>query len=148
MTRHDLRSGRSRSPYRTAAQTSKYLWRPALLQHDVELALFLLCGQLLLLLVGKHVRLAPFVGQQEFLVLDHLAGRVDGPFEIVAVDDGVGRAGVHAEAAEDAPAVIDLVDLGVAMVLPDSLGVGARVFCAFDVDGVRRTGRRAQETRD
>src|SRR6266545_1081320 len=95
MTRHDLRSGRSRSPYRTAAQTSKYLWRPALLQHDVELALFLLCSQLLLLLVGKHVRLAPFVGQQEFLVLDHLAGRVDGPFAIVAVDDGAGRAAAH-----------------------------------------------------
>src|SRR5262245_1648842 len=87
-------AGKSRrSPYRTAAQTSKYLWRPALLQHDVELALFLLRGQLLLLLVGKHVRLAPFVGQQEFLVFDHLAGRVDGPFEIVAVVDGVGQIG-------------------------------------------------------
>src|SRR4029434_3902978 len=131
MTRHDLRPGRSRSPYRNAAQTSKYLWRPALFQHNVELALFLLRGQLLLLLVGKHVRLAPFVGEQEFLVLDHLAGRVDGPFEIVAVDNGVGRAGVHAEAAEDAAAVIDLVDLGVAMVLPDSTGAWARAFSDF-----------------
>src|SRR5262249_5080482 len=75
-------------------------------------------------------------------------GRVNGPLEIVAVVDGVGRTGVHAEAAENAPAVIDLVDFGVAMILPDSLGVGARVFGAFDVDGVRRTGRRAEETRD
>src|SRR5262245_16618599 len=106
-----------------------------LFQSDIEFVLFLLRSQGFLLLIGKHVGLAPFVGQQEFLVLDHLAGRVNSPLEIVAMVDGVGGTGVHAETAENATAVIDLVDLGVTMVLPDAFGVRALVFGAFDVDG-------------
>src|SRR5262245_37909157 len=97
----------------------------ALFQRDIELILFLLCGEGFLLLIGKHVGLAPFVGQQEFLVFDHLAGRVDGPLEFVAMVDGVGGTCVHGEAADNAAAVIDLVDLGVAMILPDAFGVRA-----------------------
>src|SRR5439155_495230 len=90
----------------------------------------------------------PLVAQQILFVFDHLARRVAGPLEVVAVIDGVGRAGVHAEAAQNAAPVINLINLGVAMVYADALFVWALVFRAFDVDRVRRASRRAEETRD
>ena len=93
------------------------------------------------------IRFAPFVAEQIFLVFDHFARSVHGPFEVVAVLDGVGRAGVYAKSAQDAAAIINLINPGVAMIHAYALIVRSRIFCAFDVNRVCRAGRRAQKAR-
>ena len=57
--------------------------------------------------------------------------------------DRVGRASLHAVAAEDTPVVVDVVDLGVALGRADArlLGVVRRLY----IDAVGRTRRRAQK---
>src|SRR3954464_12978619 len=58
--------------------------------------------------------------------------------------DGIRGAGFDAVSAEDAAVVIDVIDLGVPLGPGDA--VLFRVLRRFDVDAVRRTRRRAQET--
>jgi hypothetical protein len=64
----------------------------------------------------------------------------------VTVGDGVGRAGLDTVAAEDAPVVIDVVDLGVALGAGDAFFFG--ILSGFNVDTVRGTGGSAEEARD
>src|SRR5271156_3088044 len=71
---------------------------------------------------------------------------VGGEFETMAVGDGVGGAGFDAIAAEDAAAVIDVVDLGVALSGGDAIVGG--VFGSLDVDAVRGAGSGAEEAAD
>ncbi len=66
-----------------------------------------------------------------------------GQLEAVAVGDGVGGAGLHAVAAEDAAVVVDVVDLGVALGGGDALLGG--VFGGLDVDAVGGAGRGAEK---
>ena len=62
----------------------------------------------------------------------------------MAVGDGVGGAGFHAIAAEDAAVVIDVVDLGVALAAADADLLG--ILGGFDVDAIGGTGRGAKKT--
>src|SRR5262245_26386857 len=101
---------------------------------------------MLLLLVGYGVRFTPFVGQQKLFILNHLTGSVDRPFEVVPVFDGIGRTGIDAIPAQNATAVIDLVDLRITMVYRVSLFIRAWVFCSLDVDCICRTGCCAKKT--
>ena len=81
---------------------------------------------------------------QQFLFgVDQRRRIVAGDFEIVAVGDGVGGAGFHAVAAEDAAVVVDVVDIGVALAAAEAFGGG--VFGRFDINAVGRAGGRAQE---
>src|SRR4051794_1143612 len=61
----------------------------------------------------------------------------------MAVRDGVRRTGLNAIAAEYAAVVIDVIDLGVPLAAtdPDLVGVLSR----FNVDAIRRAGRRAKK---
>ncbi len=119
-----------------------------LLQHDIELAQFLFGGQRSLRWSRLDIRFAPFVAEQVFFVFDHFARSVHSPLEVVAVIDGVGRAGVHAESAQNAAAIINLINLGVAMIHADALFVRSLVFSAFDVNRISRASRRAQKARN
>src|SRR3954463_15504169 len=58
--------------------------------------------------------------------------------------DGIGGAGLDTISAKDAAVVIDVIDLGVTLGPGDP--VLFRVLRRFNVDAVRRTRRRAQET--
>src|SRR5579871_143436 len=69
---------------------------------------------------------------------------VAGEFESVAMCDGVRGAGLHAVSAEDAPVVIDVVNLRVALAAADAQSV--RIFGSLDINAIRRTCRRAEET--
>jgi hypothetical protein len=53
--------------------------------------------------------------QHIVLAHDQGGGVQGGQLEAVAVGDGVGGAGLHAVAAEDAAVVVDVIDLGVAL---------------------------------
>src|SRR5215207_7288626 len=64
----------------------------------------------------------------------------------MAVRNGIGRASLNAIPAEDAPAVIDVINTGVALTSADPLGIG--VLFGFDIDAVSRTGRRAKKAAD
>src|SRR5216683_2877090 len=67
-------------------------------------------------------------------------------FVVVGHRQGPGRAGLDAQAAQDAPLVVDLVDGAIPLAggIPLRLGV----FGALDVDGVRRAGPGAQFAAD
>ena len=78
-----------------------------------------------------------------FFAINKAGGVVAGQFKAVAVRDGVGGAGLHAIAAEDAAVVINVVNGGVS--LPRADAVVGGVFRGFNVDAVGRAGRRAQE---
>ena len=59
------------------------------------------------------------------------------------VGDGVGGAGLHAVAAEDAAIVVDVIHGSISLAGADTLFSG--VVGRLDVDTVGRAGRRAQE---
>lgn len=84
-------------------------------------------------------------GQQVFLAHHQSGGVVAGEFEFVTVGDSVGGTRLYAVAAEDATAVVDVVDLGVALTAADAKGV--RVFRGFNIDAACRARGRAQEAR-
>src|SRR3990167_5239193 len=81
--------------------------------------------------------------QQLFFAVDQAGDVVAGQLEAVAVGDGVGGAGLHAVAAENAAVVVNVIDGGVAFSGADAPLGG--VVGGFDVDAVRRAGRRAEE---
>ena len=55
-------------------------------------------------------------GQEHVFLAHHEAGGVQGgELEAMTVRDGIGRAGFNAVSAENAPVVVDVVDLGVAL---------------------------------
>ncbi len=84
--------------------------------------------------------------EQLFFAVDQRIYVVRGKLKTVAMGNGIGRTCFHAIAAKNAPAVIDVVDAGVALTRGNSLTVG--IFRRFDVDAIRRASRRAQETPD
>src|SRR4051812_48145864 len=85
-------------------------------------------------------------GRQEIvLALDQGRSVVARHFEAVAVGDGVGRAGLDAVTAENAAAVIDVVDTGEPLASRDTGLVG--ILLGLDVDAVGRAGSRAEEAR-
>src|ERR1051325_6348863 len=92
------------------------------------------------------LRLYLFGNQQIVFGLEEVCATVDGELEIVAVRDRVLRAGLDAVAAEDAPAVVYVVDLCEALINACSLSGRARIITGDDIDAVRWTGRSAQET--
>jgi hypothetical protein len=99
-------------------------------------------------LIENHV--CPHVcwpgGQHLLLAHDQIGGVETRQFESVAVRDGVRRTGLDAISAENAAVVVDVVYLGIALGAADA--VFGRVLGGFDVNAIRRTRRRAQETRD
>ena len=58
--------------------------------------------------------------------------------------DRILRAGLNAESAEYTAAVIDVVDLCVALVAADPLGIRTRIVNRLDINAVRRTRRGTQ----
>ena len=77
------------------------------------------------------------------LAVDQVAGVECRQFESVTMGDCVGRARFHAVSAENAPVVIDVVDLGVALGAAHAILRG--VFGGLDVNAIRRTRGRAQK---
>src|SRR5262249_1737673 len=62
-----------------------------------------------------------------------------------SVGDGVFRAGLDTEAAEDASAIIDVVDLCITLVDAGPFGSRARIVGRLDVDAFRRASGRAEK---
>ena len=81
--------------------------------------------------------------EEIFFAHDKGRGIEAGEFEAVAMRDGVGGTGFDAVAAEDAPVVVDVVDLGVALGGGDANFFG--VLRGFDVNAIRRAGGGAEE---
>ena len=69
---------------------------------------------------------------------------VGGNLKPVAVDDGVARAGLHAVATEDAPVVINVVNLCVTLRSADPLLAG--ILSRFNVNAICGASRRAEES--
>ena len=86
--------------------------------------------------------------QQVVFCLQKVRAIVNGKFEVVPVRNRVLRTGLDTESAEDAAAVIDVVNLRLALVASDAIFVRPGIVLRFDVDAVRRTSRRAEITRD
>src|SRR5208282_770471 len=84
--------------------------------------------------------------QQLFLAVNKRVGVVGGDFKTVAVGDGVTRASFHAIAAEDAPVVIDIIDLGIALRGADTVVAG--ILRGLNVNAIGRASRRAEEAGD
>jgi len=81
--------------------------------------------------------------EQLFFAIHQGIDVVRGEFESMAVRDGVGRAGLHAIAAENTARVVDVVNAGVTFAGGNTIRI--RIFRGFDVNAIRRTRRRAQE---
>src|SRR5690348_18271785 len=82
-------------------------------------------------------------GQHLLLAIDQVAGIEGCQLKSMSVGDRVRRTGFDAVSAENAPVVIDVVDLGVALGATDAVFSG--IFRSFDIDAIRWTRRRAQE---
>ena len=77
--------------------------------------------------------------------LEQVGAIVDRQLEIVAVSDRVFRTSFDAEPAENAAAIIDVVNLREPLIDAGALSLGTRIVCRFDVDTLRRAGRRAEK---
>ena len=84
--------------------------------------------------------------EQLLLGEDQVLPVVQGQLVLVAHGQRPGRAGLDAQAAEDAPGVVDLVDGGVPLTRREPVLVG--VVAALDVDRVGRAGPGAQLAAD
>jgi len=82
-------------------------------------------------------------GQHLLLAVDQVAGVKARDFEAVSMRDRVRGTSLDAVSAEDAPVVVDVIDLGVALRSADPIFRG--VFRRLDIDAIRRTGRSAQK---
>ncbi len=71
---------------------------------------------------------------------------VRGQFKPVTVRDGIGRAGFHAIAAENAPRIINVVCGSITLASGNPIRV--RVFRRLDVNAIGGAGRGAQKTPD
>lgn len=91
------------------------------------------------------LRLQLFGNQQIVFRLQQISAVVNREFEIVAVRDRVLWASLDTITAEDAPAVIDVVNLGVALVHANALGGRSGIVLGDDVDAFRRTRGGAQK---
>src|SRR4029077_4731334 len=92
--------------------------------------------------VGPHVR---WRGRQHLLLAINQVGRIERrQFKSVPVRNRIGRASFHAISAEDAPVVVDVVDLRISFGAAYPVGLG--VLRRLDIDAVRRAGGGAQET--
>src|SRR5687768_13412456 len=86
--------------------------------------------------------IAPLEGDEEVLLVDELIARVVRHRVDSGVHaDGVTRARLDAEPAEDAPQLVDDELHGVALVAATLVALG--VLARFDVDALRGTRRRA-----
>src|SRR5262245_13843256 len=85
-------------------------------------------------------------GEQILLLVDEVRTVVVGQFVHVCHRQRARRAGLDAQATEDAPQVIDLVDAAIALTWGVALGFG--VVGALDIDRVRRACPRAQLAAD
>jgi len=84
--------------------------------------------------------------QQLFLAVDKGVGVVGGDFKIVAVGNGITGASFHTVAAENAPVVVNVVNLGVALRCADAVVAG--ILGSLNVNAVCRAGSRAEEAGD
>ncbi len=78
--------------------------------------------------------------------VDQVAGVETRDFEAVPVGDRIRWTGLDAVSAENTAVVVDVINLGVALRAAHSM-LG-RVLRRFDINAVRGTRRRAQETGD
>ncbi len=97
----------------------------------------------LILVRADDVRKRRSRNEEIFFAHDKGRGIETGEFEAMAMRDGVGGTGFDAVAAEDAPVVVDVVDLGVALGGGDANFFG--VLRGFDVNAIRRAGGGAEE---
>src|SRR6266496_411645 len=89
--------------------------------------------------VGSHVRWP--VGQHLLLAVHQIAGIEGSQFKPMSVGNRIGRTRFHAIPAKNAPVVIDVVDLGIALGATDA--VLRRVLGSLDIDAIRGAGRGA-----
>ena len=82
------------------------------------------------------------------LCLQKIGAVVNRQLKIITVCDGVFRTGLDAESAKDTAAVIDVVNLRVALVATDAFFVRPGIGLRFDIDTVRRAGRGTEVTCD
>ena len=61
--------------------------------------------------------------------------------------DRVFRTSLDTEATEDAAAIVDVVNLGIALIDADAFFGRSGIVCSFDVDALGRASRRAKKTR-
>src|SRR6202167_3990905 len=83
-------------------------------------------------------------GQHLLLAVNQIAGVESGEFEAVSVSDRIRGTRLDAVSAEDTSVVVDVINLGVAF-RPTHSMLG-RILRRLDVNAVRGTRRRAQET--
>lgn len=77
-------------------------------------------------------------------MLEEVSAVINRNLKVVSVRDCVFGAGLHTESAENAAAVIDVINFCVALVAANPFGVGAGVGFGLDIDAVRRASGRAQ----
>src|SRR6185436_5059020 len=89
-----------------------------------------------------------FRDQQVVFGLQEIRAVVNGQLEIVSVSDGIFGTGLNAEAAKNAAAIVDVINLRVSFVDADTRFRGARIVVGFDVNAFRGARSRAQKTRN
>jgi hypothetical protein len=84
--------------------------------------------------------------QHSFLAVDEGVGIVSGDLKIVAVGNGIARAGFNAITAEDAAVVIDVINFGIALGSANAFFAG--ILCRLNVNAICRAGCSAEEAGD
>ena len=84
--------------------------------------------------------------KQVLLRLQKVCAVVNREFEVVSVRDRILRTRLYTITAEDAAAIIDVVNLGVTFVDTDAFLGQARIVFSNNVNAVRRASGRAQKT--
>ena len=72
--------------------------------------------------------------QQIVFGLEQVGAIVNGQLKVVAVSDRVLGTSLDAEPAENASPLIDVVDLGKALIDAGPFGRRTRIVCRFDID--------------
>ena len=94
------------------------------------------------------LRLFLLCDKQVVFRLQKVGAIVNGDLEIVAMRDRVFRTSLDAKSAEDAAAVVDVVNLRIALVTADSFFIRTRIGFGLNIDAVGRTRSGAKVTRD
>ena len=89
-----------------------------------------------------------FGDQQVVFCFEKVGAVVDGKLEIIPMGDRILRTRLDAVTAEDAAAVVDVVDLCVTFVTTDAFLVGTWIVFGFDIYAVGRASRGSQITCD
>jgi len=93
-------------------------------------------------------RLQLFRDQQIIFGLEEICATVNRQFKIVAVSNGILRAGLDAITAEDAASIIDVINRRITFIDTSALRRWPWIVSSDDVNALRRTRRGAEITRN